>query len=63
MPRCRLGMTGGECSQRLNVHQDTLQLLLATRPSPTEAILNLWEARNRETNATQGLLIKRNGQI
>ena len=27
-----------------------------SRPSPTEAILNLWEAKNRESSATQGLL-------
>lgn len=41
-------------AERLNVHRYTA--FFATRPSPTEAILNLWEARNRESNATQGLL-------
>lgn len=41
-------------AERLNVHRYTAYL--ASRPSPTEAILNLWEARNRETSATQGLL-------
>ena len=41
-------------AERLNVHRYIA--FFATRPSPTEAILNLWEARNRETNATQGLL-------
>ena len=28
----------------------------ATQPSPTEAILNLWEARNRESTAVAGLV-------
>ena len=28
----------------------------ATRPSPTEAILNLWEARNREVLAVSNLI-------
>ena len=41
-------------AERLNVHRYIA--FFATRPSPTEAILNLWEARNRESNATQGLL-------
>jgi len=41
-------------AERLNVHRYVA--FFATRPSPTEAILNLWEARNRESNATQGLL-------
>ena len=41
-------------AERLNVHRYIA--FFATRPSPTEAILNLWEARNRETNATLGLL-------
>ena len=41
-------------AERLNVHR--YMTFFATRPSPTEAILNLWEARNRESNATQGLL-------
>jgi len=27
-----------------------------TQPSPTEAILNLWEARNRESTAVAGLV-------
>lgn len=41
-------------AERLNVHRYTA--FFASRPSPTEAILNLWEARNRESSATQGLL-------
>ena len=28
----------------------------STQPSPTEAILNLWEARNRESTAVAGLV-------
>ena len=41
-------------AERLNVHRYIA--FFATRPSPTEAILNLWEARNRESSATAGLL-------
>ena len=41
-------------AERLNVHRYTA--FFASRASPTEAILNLWEARNRESSATQGLL-------
>jgi len=41
-------------AERLNVHRYIA--FFATKPSPTEAILNLWEARNRESNAVQGLL-------
>jgi len=41
-------------AERLNVHRYIGYF--ATRPSPTEALLVLWEARNREAAATQGLL-------
>ena len=40
-------------AERLNVHR---YIAFATRPSPTEAILNLWEARNRESTAVAGLV-------
>ena len=41
-------------AERLNIHRH--MAYLDTYPSPTEAILNLWEARNRESNATQVLI-------
>jgi leucine-rich repeat transmembrane protein FLRT len=41
-------------AERLNIHRYTA--FYASRASPTEAILNLWEARNRESSAIQGLL-------
>ena len=41
-------------AERLNIHRYTA--FFATKPSPTEALLVLWEARNREAAATQGLL-------
>ena len=41
-------------AERLNVHRYTA--FFATKPSPTEALLVLWEARSREAAATQGLL-------
>ena len=41
-------------AERLNVHRYIA--FFATRPSPTEAILNLWEARNRESTAVAGLV-------
>lgn len=40
-------------AERLNVHRYVTYF--ATRPSPTEAILNLWEARNRELLAVSNL--------
>ena len=41
-------------AERLNIHRYTA--FYASRASPTEAILNLWEARNRESSAIQGLV-------
>jgi len=41
-------------AERLNVHRYIT--FFATRPSPTEAVLNLWEARNRDSGATAGLV-------
>jgi len=41
-------------AERLNIHRYTA--FYASRSSPTEAILNLWEARNRESSAIQGLV-------
>ena len=41
-------------AERLNVHRYVT--FFATRPSPTEAILNLWEARNREILALSNLI-------
>ena len=40
-------------AERLNVHRYVT--FFATRPSPTEAILHLWEARNREILAVSNL--------
>lgn len=41
-------------AERLNVHRYVT--FFATRPSPTEAILHLWEARNREILALSNLI-------
>ena len=41
-------------AERLNVHRYVT--FFATRPSPTEAILHLWEARNRELLALSNLI-------
>ena len=41
-------------AERLNVHRYVT--FFATRPSPTEAILQLWEARNRELLALSNLI-------
>ena len=41
-------------AERLGVNRYTN--FFATQPSPTEAILNLWEARNRESTAVAGLV-------
>jgi hypothetical protein len=41
-------------AERLNVHR--YGTFFATRPSPTEAILHLWEARNREILALSNLI-------
>ena len=41
-------------AERLNVHRYVTYF--ATRPSPTEAILHLWEARNREMLAVSNLM-------
>lgn len=41
-------------AERLNVHRYVT--FFATRPSPTEAILQLWEARNREMLALSNLI-------
>ncbi|CAB4055674.1 UNC5 [Lepeophtheirus salmonis] len=40
-------------AERLNVHRYITYF--ATRPSPTECILHLWEARNRESSASNSL--------
>jgi len=40
-------------AERLNVHRYVT--FFTTRPSPTEAILHLWEARNREILAVSNL--------
>jgi leucine-rich repeat transmembrane protein FLRT len=41
-------------AERLNVHRYVT--FFATRPSPTESILCLWEARNRELLAISNLM-------
>lgn len=43
-----------ELAERLGVTRYTA--FFSTQPSPTEAILNLWEARNRESTAVAGLV-------
>jgi len=43
-----------ELAERLGVTHYTT--FFSTQPSPTEAILNLWEARNRESTAVAGLV-------
>ena len=47
-------VAAGRSIERLNVHRYTA--FFATKPSPTEALLLLWEARHREQGAAQGLL-------
>jgi len=43
-----------QLAERLGVNR--YMTFFATQPSPTEAILNLWEARNRESTAVAGLV-------
>ena len=43
-----------DLAERLGVTRYTA--FFSTQPSPTEAILNLWEARNRESTAVAGLV-------
>ena len=43
-----------QLAERLGVNRYIT--FFATQPSPTEAILNLWEARNRESTAVAGLV-------
>lgn len=53
-PPAALNNDWRQLAERLGVNRYVT--FFATQPSPTEAILNLWEARNRESTAVAGLV-------